>query len=159
MPRLSYRYRSGASLRRQDCGFARTSLTVTAMASSFLSQLRSVPRWVLALTLLLALGILWGTLKPPGTGGGSFPLNDKQIHALAFGLLVFPLSAAASRLIPRLAVTALIFGAVIEVIQPAFGRSGEFADLLADAVGIGAGSLLGFWISRKIGARKTRSEL
>ena len=75
------------------------------------------------------------------------------------GDLTRRLTGAAPRLIPRLAVTALVFGAVIEVIQPAFGRSGEFADLLADAVGILAGSLLGLWVARKIALRKTRSEL
>jgi len=109
----------------------------------------ALPRWSVALTVLIALGILWGTLKPPGSGGGSLPLNDKQFHALAFALLVLPLSFAVPRLIPKLIVTALVFGAMIEVIQPSFGRSGEWADWLADAIGVILGILPGLWRQRR----------
>ncbi|MEL7257282.1 MAG: VanZ family protein [Pseudomonadota bacterium] len=119
------------------------------MKSSAMPKHSSPPRWALALTVLIALGITWGTLKPPGSGGGSFPLTDKQIHALAFALLVLPLSFAAPRLIPKLIITALVFGAMIEVVQPSFGRTGEWEDWLADAIGIAVGILPGLWRQRR----------
>lgn len=109
----------------------------------------ALPRWALMLTALFAALILWGTLKPPGSGEGSFPLTDKQAHALAFTLLVLPLSVAVPRLIPKLAISALIFGGMIELIQPSFGRSGDWGDWVADAVGIAVGVLPGFWQKRK----------
>ncbi len=119
------------------------------MNKSIASTHPSLPRWAVALTLLIALGIVWGTLKSSGPGEGSLPLNDKQIHALAFALLVLPLSFAAPRLIPKLIVSALVFGAAIELIQPSFGRSGEWADWIADAVGVAAGVLPGLWRQRR----------
>lgn len=113
------------------------------------SRPKPLPRWAVTLTVLIALVILWGTLKPPGSGEGSLPLGDKQIHALAFALLVLPLSLATPRLIPKIALAALVFGGLIEFIQPGFGRSGEWGDLLADAVGIVVGVLPGLWQKRR----------
>ena len=118
------------------------------MKNFTISERAVLLRWALALTVLFAAVILWGTLKPPGSGGGSFPLTDKQAHALAFALLVLPLSLAAPRLIPKLAISALIFGGVIELIQPSFGRSGDLGDWVADAIGIALGVFPGFWRKR-----------
>lgn len=102
----------------------------------------------IALTTALALFILWGTLRPPGEGTSSLPINDKQIHALAFAILVLPISVAMPSLIVHVAVVALIFGGVIELVQPTFGRNGEWSDLWADAIGVGIGILPGLWLKR-----------
>jgi hypothetical protein len=95
------------------------------------------------LTLALALTIAWGTLSPPGDAGIPWPLSDKQIHALAFCLLVLPLSLTRPASIHWLAPCALAYGAAIELIQPFVGRSAEWGDLLADGIGIAVGIMPG----------------
>jgi hypothetical protein len=90
----------------------------------------------LILTLLIGAGIGWFTLTPPGEGSTPLPLTDKQLHALAFGLLVLPVALTRPRALWWLAPLALAYGAMIELIQPSVGRSGEWADLWADALGI-----------------------
>ena len=91
------------------------------------------------LTLLVALGIGWGTLNPPGPPGPPLPLTDKQLHALAFALLVLPLGWADIRHAVWLAPLALAYGGAIELVQPFVGRGAEWGDLLADGIGIGLG--------------------
>ncbi|MRU14882.1 VanZ family protein [Roseovarius sp. A21] len=101
----------------------------------------------LFLTLLIGAVIGWFTLTPPGEAGAPLPLTDKQLHALAFGLMVLPVALTRPRALYWIAPLALLYGAVIEVIQPSVGRSGEWADLLADGLGIalvcGLGALRG----------------
>jgi VanZ family protein len=73
-----------------------------------------------------------------------FSLWDKAQHALGFaGLALLGLLAYPQR--PwQVAVMLLLYGGAIEVAQAATGwRYGEWFDLLADAVGIGVGGLLG----------------
>lgn len=111
-----------------------------------------MPRLALILTLLIALAIAYGTLSPPGAQGRAWPLTDKQIHALAFALLMLPGALIAPRLARRLAPVALAFGGAIELIQPGFGRSAEWGDFLADGIGIVAGLLLG-WAARRVFTR------
>ena len=60
-------------------------------------------RAALALTLVIAAGIAWGTLKPPGPPGPEWYLTDKQMHAGAFALLMLPFAFAQPRLALRLA--------------------------------------------------------
>lgn len=102
----------------------------------------------LCLTLIFAAVILWGTLRPSEDGVSSLPLNDKQIHALAFAGLVLPMSFVPNTSLWRLALGAAFFGAAIELIQPTFGRSAEWADLAADIVGIALGLLPAVFFDR-----------
>lgn len=99
--------------------------------------------YTLVLTLFVALLIAWGTLSPPGAPGPALPLTDKQIHALAFALLVLPLGWVRPRAALWLGPLALAYGGAIELIQPSVGRSAEWGDLLADAIGIALGLLPG----------------
>lgn len=110
---------------------------------------------IVFLTLLIGAVIGWFTLTPPGPPGGPLPLTDKQLHALAFGLLVLPVALTRPRALWWLAPLALAYGAVIEVIQPSVGRTGEWADLLADGVGIALVCGLGVLQSRV--TRSTRT--
>lgn len=105
------------------------------------------------LTGLIALGILWGTLSPPGTGTGTLPLTDKQMHALAFALLILPLALVNLRLALRLAPVCIAFGGLIELVQPRFGRGAEWADLGADALGVGLGLGLAWLLHRAMRSR------
>ncbi len=83
----------------------------------------------------------------------AFSLWDKAQHALAFlGLGLLGLLAYPGRLL-RLGLGLLAFGGAIELVQAATGwRQGDWADWLADAVGLGAGLALGL-LSRRCAAR------
>ena len=109
-------------------------------------------RIALSLTLLIAALILWGTLSPPGPPGPPLPLSDKQMHAIAFGLLVLPLGWQNIRHALWLAPAALVLGGCIEVIQPLVGRGAEWGDFLADATGIVAGLVPG-WLRHRASTR------
>ena len=95
------------------------------------------------LTIAIAVVIASGTLSPPGNSGAALPLSDKQMHALGFALLVLPLSVARPATIIWLAPLALAYGGAIEVIQPSVGRTAEWADFLADGLGIALGIIPG----------------
>jgi len=90
------------------------------------------------LALAAAIGIL--TLAP--ISGIQSPGSDKLHHVLAFAALAFPLPAMRPRMAIRVVLGVIIYGGFIELIQPLFGRSAEWADLLADGLGaaIGAGA-------------------
>ncbi|WP_057791976.1 VanZ family protein [Roseovarius atlanticus] len=97
-----------------------------------------------ALTLALALGILITTLWPSDAPPPPFTLRDKVLHFLAFAALILPMAVADPRRALALAPACIAFGAAIEIIQPAFGRGAEWLDLLADALGVGAGLFAGW---------------
>ena len=103
----------------------------------------------IALTLAVALAIGWGTLSPPGPPGPPVPYLDKILHATAFAALVLPLTWLRARTALWLAPLALIYGGAIELVQPGFGRSAEWGDLLADGLGIVIGCLPGMWRARR----------
>ena len=101
------------------------------------AQVRLFAQVVFWIALVAA---LWLTLGPsPGQGGGRWV--DKIQHAIGFyGLTGLAAAAFARRPLLMLGAAMLALGAVIEVLQatPAIGRDAEWADLLADAVGIAA---------------------
>lgn len=96
----------------------------------------------LVLTGAVAAVIGWGTLSPPGPGT-PLPLTDKQLHFLAFAALALPLGWVRPRWVLWLIPTALAYGAMIELIQPSVGRTGDWGDLLADGLGILVGVIPG----------------
>lgn len=107
-------------------------------------------RLALALILTLAVAVAIGflTLSPPAPTP-SAPGPDKLYHALAFAALVLPLSTVRPGWIPAAVAGALFFGIAIEIVQPAFGRSFELADMAADAAGAVAGAALGRALSAR----------
>ena len=98
------------------------------------------PYWLL--TLIFLVMILIGTLSPrdiivtPDLG------SDKNYHFLAFALLVMPLSFKNLKNAYWLLPLAVLFGAIIELLQPHLGRHGELNDLYADAFGALIGVIL-----------------
>lgn len=99
------------------------------------------PLWwtlgVLLLGAIAALSLL--PLRGPDLG---LPVSDKLNHALAYTVLMLYFGQLARR---RLAVVAglLAYGIAIEGLQSLLPpRSAEFADLLANCVGMGLGALL-----------------
>ncbi|MGO3741810.1 VanZ family protein [Kerstersia sp.] len=108
----------------------------------------TLDRLAIFATLALLILITYLTLAAPGSlprvAGG-----DKLHHALAFAALVFPVVLARPRWALRAFIAAIAYGGLIELIQPSFGRSGEWADLLADTIGAAAGVVLA-WLARWI---------
>jgi VanZ family protein len=94
-------------------------------------------RAALAVLVVAVCGLAFTPVPPPEADTGW----DKANHVLAFAVL----TACAVRAFPAagavaLAVTGLAFGGFIEGVQSQIpGRSAEWADVLADAVGIAIG--------------------
>ena len=104
------------------------------------------------LAIVIAILTLTPSLRPPDVGG-----PDKLYHVIAFGALMLPCAILYPRSLAWLLPAALAFGGAIEIIQPWVGRSGEWVDLVADAVGIAIGVPAGLgghlwlrtWLQRK----------
>jgi len=95
------------------------------------------------LVLLIAISYLALSPVPPRTLDTGW---DKANHLLAFGSLAFSgywsLSAPRARWL-GLPLLLLGYGGLIEILQLQVpGRSGEWADLLADSLGIAVGLLV-----------------
>jgi len=103
-----------------------------------------------ALTLGLGTVIAVLTLAPISAGGPAGA--DKLYHILAFACLAFPLPLVRPRWTIWVILGVIAYGGAIEVIQPAFGRQAEWADLGADAIG----AMLGALVARQLGLRVGR---
>ncbi|MED5622019.1 VanZ family protein [Ideonella sp. BN130291] len=120
-----------------------------------LQLLRSVWFWRVLLALLVCVvAYLALTPEPPSDMATGW---DKVKHMMAFSTLAVcaQFSGLRTRWPLMLAMAGLLaFGGAIEVIQPEVGRNAEWADLLADAVGILAGTSAALWLSRSRLMRK-----
>lgn len=99
------------------------------------------------LTLILAVAIAVLTLMPHPPGPPGVPGMDKLVHLLAFAALVAPLAWRYPRYWAAVAFAALAYGGLIELVQPHVGRSAEWADVLADALGAFGGA----WLAARLG--------
>lgn len=70
----------------------------------------------------------------------SAPGSDKLHHFLAFGAIAAPMAFARPRLAVWVVVLVTGYGALIEVIQPHFGRSAAIGDAVANFLGALFGS-------------------
>jgi len=93
----------------------------------------------MVLTFISILIICVGTLLPLPQAV-DVPGTDKWHHFLGFAALTYPLTVASRRHWLPIIVFGLLFGALIEIIQPYVNRFGDVADFNADAVGV----LIGF---------------
>lgn len=99
------------------------------------------PLWLIVGWLLVAAVILLSLIKLPV----SLPhaQGDKSGHVLAYLVLMFwfaQLYAARARRV-AIAIALLVLGCGLEVVQHAVGRDFEYADMLADGLGISLGWL------------------
>lgn len=99
------------------------------------------------LTLLMASAVLVIALAPSAAESTAYG-SDKVRHALAFAALVLPIALLASPLLRWSVPGLVLFGALIEVLQPWFGRDRSLYDLCADVIGI----ILGLLVWRAIKA-------
>ncbi|MEO7152920.1 MAG: VanZ family protein [Burkholderiaceae bacterium] len=114
--------------------------------------------WRVALLLLMGV-IAWLALTPKPPPGADLGW-DKLNHACAFATLAaagwFSVRARNAR--AWLLCGLLIYGGLIEIAQTQVpGRSGEWADLLADAVGLALGALLAAAVDAAAGRAVTPS--
>lgn len=72
-------------------------------------------------------------------------------HVLAFVSLTLPSAAFYPKALLRVVLAAALYAALIEIIQPYAGRSGETADFLADLLGIAIGGIIGLLLHRGSG--------
>jgi VanZ family protein len=111
--------------------------------------------WAATLSLL-TVTVLFLALRP-GSGGPTLGW-DKANHALAFACLAFSgLFALRERRRAPLwvAIGLLALGGLIELVQLHVpGRSAEWADLLADAVGIGLGLAAALVLAARLDRRR-----
>ncbi|MEK8050715.1 VanZ family protein [Ideonella sp. DXS22W] len=112
----------------------------------------AAPLWRISLWLLIMV-VSWLAFNPKPPAGATLGW-DKLNHASAFAALAFCAARAHVGATGRIVAGLLAYGALIEVVQSMVpGRSGEVADLLADAVGLGAGLLLAQALGRLIQPR------
>ena len=83
----------------------------------------------------LSVAILWPLEAPPPAPEGT----DKLVHFMAFAALAFPMARTGRLGLASVFIGANAFGALIELVQPAFNRRADMGDWLADTVGIAIG--------------------
>lgn len=106
-------------------------------------------RWLVAAgfsaSALAALAVSFGSLTP----SQSMPVQtwpDKVLHVQGYLAIVLPACLVRAGAWRWMVPAAFVLGAAIELIQPHVGRSGEWADLAANVVGIALGAALpGLW--------------
>ena len=89
--------------------------------------------------------ILYMTLAPNEDVPGSSLIWDKAAHSIAFGLLTIVGLLMSTHRRALVALSVLALGVAIEIAQSLmpFGRTGDWRDALADAIGVALG--LGVW--------------
>lgn len=90
----------------------------------------------------MLLVIAYATLSPMPIAAQRTPGLDKVAHFVAFALLIFPVIVTDTRRWAWAVPLAILFGGVIELVQPSVGRSAEWLDWGADISGVLAGAAL-----------------
>ena len=78
-----------------------------------------------------------------------FQGTDKTYHLIAYFLLALPLGLKKPNKCILIIFLFIIFGGVIEVIQPYVNRYGEWLDFLANTIGVILGFFLGVVLNDK----------
>lgn len=94
------------------------------------------------LTLALLTGLTFALLWPIEASGG-LRGGDKVVHFLAFAILAFPIACTGRLRMSILFFACSIYGGVIELLQPSFGREAEVLDWIADMLGVAFGIFIG----------------
>lgn len=115
-------------------------------------------RMTIAMTLLLAMAIAIGTLTPPDQAPRTPSGVDKLLHFAAFAALIFPAAVLRPDFLRWLLPVGMIYGGMIEIIQPIVGRQAEWGDFIANTLGAFAGAGVGYWLHlRVLSARERRT--
>ena len=98
----------------------------------------------LVVTAVLTVVMLWPINQPPPAPDGI----DKVVHLIAFAALAFPLARTGRIGLAPVFIGASVYGGIIELIQPSFGRSADMQDWIADIAGVGLGIVLALFYRR-----------
>ncbi|MCC5992073.1 MAG: VanZ family protein [Rhodobacteraceae bacterium] len=111
------------------------------------------------LLLVLVTGLL---LMPVPDHGLKTPKHiDKLVHFIVFFCVAFPAFLGKIRLWPLTMIALIIYGGVIELIQPQFGRDADWIDFVANSLGVVAAFppalAARYWIGSKHRQRAQRN--
>ncbi|PZX47951.1 VanZ like protein [Roseinatronobacter thiooxidans] len=99
----------------------------------------------------LALIITAALLAPmSGVSGPKVTGLDKIIHFFLFFILVLPALMVAPRIWVWVVPVAIVYGGLIEIIQPYFGRGMEFGDFIANTLGVLAAVPVSRWLHARV---------
>lgn len=107
-------------------------------------------RMTIAMTLLVAMAVAIGTLTPQEHTPPALSGVDKLLHFAAFAALVLPAATLRPDLLRWLLPIVVIYGGMIEIIQPSIGRHAEWGDFVANTVGALAGAGIGRWVHLRV---------
>ena len=110
-----------------------------------------------ATSVFLALLILYGTLSPQPPGPPLEGHADKLAHFGAFGALTLVLITFSVMPVRVTVPLVVAYGGAIELVQPSFGRTAEWADFWANNAGVAAGLLVGLALNRALRRRFARA--
>ena len=118
-----------------------------ALMSLLAALYRLLDRLCYGLAALVMVAVTVASFSPKGSAGdpGS---ADKTLHVLIYAAAVLPAAVAPYARVLLVAAGIFAWGGGIELLQPAFGRSASVADLVANAVGLSLGALLGYPLRR-----------
>jgi len=100
----------------------------------------------LVITSVLLLSVTYVSFRtldfdfPPG--------GDKNLHLIVYCLLIIPAAIRNHRSLRIVVLSIFIWSGCIELIQPYFGRFGEWLDLLSNGCGLIIGVGIGLLISK-----------
>ncbi len=106
------------------------------------------PRTALSATFVLTIVIAVLALSPTqniSLGGG-----DKLNHMAAFAALIFVTSSLYPVALKWTLPFAVLFGGLIEIVQPYVGRTRDIEDFVADLAGLAIGMLLGRCLRKRL---------
>ena len=110
--------------------------------------LKSLQQYWKLVTIFILLIIAFLSLYPlpelPGVPG-----TDKTHHLVAYFLLALPLGLKKPNKWVIFILLFIVFGGVIEIIQPYVNRYGEWLDFLANTIGVILGFFLGIVLNNK----------
>ena len=94
----------------------------------------SLTLFILTIIIILSLWPLESLPPVPGT--------DKTHHFVAYGTLMLPTALRKPKHWQIIVLLFIVGSGLIELCQPYVNRYGEFADLIANALGLGCGLIL-----------------
>ena len=117
-------------------------LSLSGSKKNLLSIIISINRYwkQITITLLIVIGFLslYPLEKLP-----EFQGNDKTSHLVAYFLLALPSGLQNPKKYVLFIFSFVIFGGVIEIIQPFINRNGEWLDFFANTMGVFFGFSVG----------------
>ena len=103
-------------------------------------------------TFLFVIVLMWAFLTPIDQLPSGPDISDYFWHIAIFAILVLPMSTTLPSQSLMIAAVAIVFGTLIEFVQPHFGRGFEVHDLFSNTLGVG----IGWLIAKKLAGLKQR---